>query len=177
MDVRILGEELIYEGRKITLKKLNLIVRGKKTFHEIIMFGKSVAVLPFIDDEDVILIRQFRGPLKGWILEIPAGRIEKGESPENACIRELEEEIGYKPNFLKLLGGGYLTPGYSNEYMYLFVAKNLEYVGQHLEEHEVIRMVKMPYKKLREMALFGEIKDIKTIMAVALYEIKKDKND
>ena len=80
MDVRILGEELIYEGRKITLKKLNLIVRGKKTFHEIIMFGKSVAVLPFIDDENVILIRQFRGPLKGWILEIPAGRIEKGES-------------------------------------------------------------------------------------------------
>lgn len=172
MDVQVLGEELIYKGRKVTLKKLDLIVRGKKTFHEIVVFGKSVAILPFIDDKNVILVRQFRGPLKEWIVEIPAGRIEKDESPEEACTRELEEEIGYKPKFLEFLGGGYLTPGYSDEYIYLFVAKNLEHVGQHLEEHEVIKTIKMPYERLKDMVLNGEIEDIKTMMAVVLYEIK-----
>ncbi len=172
-EVEILGEQPIYSGRKVSLKKLLLRIRGKETFHEVIDFGQSVAILPFISDGEVILIKQFRGPLRGWILEIPAGKIDEGEDPEDTCVRELIEEIGYRPNRLEKLASCYLSPGYSNELIHVFVARDLVYVGQKLEEHEAIHVVRMGYGELLRMVLDGNIVDAKTVIAVSLYELKK----
>ncbi len=174
-SVEILGEENIYRGRKINLSKLLLRIRGKDTFHEVIKFGESVAVLPFLDMDTVILIRQFRGPVGGWVYEIPAGKIERGEDPESTCIRELEEEIGYTPKKLEKLVSCYLSPGYSDERIHLYVAYNLQYVGQHLEEHEAIEVVKLGYGELLQMIQDGKITDAKTILAVLFFELMKRK--
>jgi len=170
--VEILGEEWIYRGRKVRLKKLFLRIRGSETFHEIIDFGESVAILPFKDDNTVLLERQFRGAIGGWILEIPAGRIEGGEKAEDAAKRELREEIGYVPGDLIFLGTYILTPGYSNERIHIFVARELRFVGQSLEEHEAIRTVELQYDSLLDMVLKGEIKDAKTVLAVLMYEAR-----
>jgi len=171
--VEILGEEEIYSGKKVTLRKLLLKIRGHDTFHEIIRFGESVAILPFITGSEVILIRQFRGAIGGWIIEIPAGRVEKGESPTETCIRELIEEIGYRPKSLEKLASCYLTPGYSDELIHLYVARDLEYVGQRLEEHEAIRLVRINYEDLLRDVLSGKINDAKTMLTVLFYEMRK----
>ncbi len=174
-DIEVLGEEWIYKGRKVRLKKLLLKIRGSKTFHEVIDFGESVAILPFKDDSTVLLERQFRGAVGGWLLEIPAGRIEGEESAEEAARRELREEIGYIPEELEYLGSFILTPGYSNEKIHIFVARQLRFVGQELEEHEAIRIVEMPYEKLLDMVMRGEISDAKTVLAVLMYETREMK--
>lgn len=171
--VIILGEEDIYLGRKVKLKKLHLNIREKATFHEIVVFGESVAILPFINGDEVIIIKQFRGPIGGWIYEIPAGRVEPGEELEDACIRELEEEIGYRPKKLEKLASCYLTPGYSDEKIHIFVAYDLEYVGHRLEETEAIETIKIKYRDLLEKVMKNEIEDAKTILAVLLYSTKK----
>lgn len=175
MEVEILDEIPIYMGKKVKLKRLNLVIRGSKTFHEIIDFGESVAILAFLDDKTVLLEKQFRGPLRDWLFEIPAGRIESNETPEDAARRELIEETGYSPMKLEYLGSFYLTPGYSNEKIHLFVARDLEYKGQKLEEHEAINIVKIPYEELLTKILLGEINDAKTALAVMLLEIKKSR--
>ena len=170
-DVQVLGEEWIYQGRKVKLKKLLLKIRGSKTFHEIVEFGESVAILPLKGDS-VILERQFRGAIGGWILEIPAGKVEKGEKAEDAAKRELIEEIGYEPGELRYLGTFILTPGYSDEKIHIFVARNLRYVGQRLEKHEAIKTMEVPYDRFLDMIMSGEIRDAKTVLATLLYESK-----
>lgn len=171
--IETLGEELVWAGRKIRLKKLKLKIRGSETFHEIVDFGESVAVLPFKDNETVILEKQFRGPIRGWLLEIPAGRVEPGEDINEAANRELMEEIGYSAEELIYLGSFVLSPGYSNERMHLLVARKLRYVGQNLEEHEAINVVEIPYRELLNMVVCGKIADAKTVLAVLIYETRK----
>ena len=173
MDVEIIGREIVYSGKKVVLEKLFLRIRGNTTFHEIVRFGQSVAVLPFIDDHNVILVRQFRGPIEGWILEVPAGRVDEGEEPDEACLRELEEETGYRASKLEKLASVYLSPGYSDEMIHLYVARELEYVGQHLEEHEALNVVTIRYNELIDMVHGGEIMDAKTALLVLLYEARR----
>ncbi|MCR8433387.1 MAG: NUDIX hydrolase [Candidatus Korarchaeota archaeon] len=171
--IETLGEELVWEGRKIRLKKLKLKIRGSETFHEIVDFGESVSILPFKDDKTVILEKQFRGPIRGWLLEIPAGRIRRGEEIKEAANRELREETGYVAGQFDYLGSFILTPGYSNEKIHLLVARELKYVGRELEEHEAIEVVEMPYRELLNMILCGKISDAKTVLAVLIYEMRK----
>lgn len=174
--MEILGEEMIYRGRKISLKKVFLKIRGKTTFHEVVLFGQAVAILPF-KGNNIVLLKQYRSPVGGWIYEIPAGKIEEGESPEETCVRELIEETGYKPNYLEKLISVYTTPGYSNEVLHIFLARDLKFVGQRLTDYEIIKTIEIPYTELLQKIRNGEIIDGKTIIAVLYYELFKRHKD
>ena len=117
-DVKILGEETIYHGKRVTLKKLYIKVNGKETFKEIVDFGEAVAILPILNEHpimeqtEIIVIKQYRPAVGKWIIEIPAGVVERGEKIEETAIRELIEETGYKPSRLEKLASIHPTPGY-----------------------------------------------------------------
>jgi ADP-ribose pyrophosphatase len=120
-----------------------------------------------IDKDKVILIRQFRFAINKEIWEIPAGMLRKGEKPEVGAKRELKEETGYEARKIKKIGEFYFTPGHSNEYMYLFLTRELKKGEQSLEKGEKIKEVKIFSKKeVLKMIKSRKIVDAKTILAL-----------
>lgn len=136
---------------------------------EIVEFPETCAVLPVTNDEKAILITQFRYPIKKELLEIPAGKIDSGEKPEDAAIRELQEEIKMRPNKLVKLGSFYLTPGYSTEKIHLFLGFDLEESSLPHDLGEEIKTIKLPLEDLKMMLYKGEIEDAKTAIALFYY--------
>jgi ADP-ribose pyrophosphatase len=138
-----------------------------KIKRDVVKFPKTVGILPLIGKDKIVLIRQFRFPINKEIWEIPAGKLEKGERPEIGAKRELKEETGYEAKNLKKIGGFYLAPGYSTEYMYLFLAQGLKKGEQNLDKGEKIKEVKIFSKKeVLEMIKTRKIVDAKTILAL-----------
>ncbi|MCS7099475.1 MAG: NUDIX hydrolase [Sulfolobales archaeon] len=130
-------------------------------------FGQSVAVVPLVGG-DVILIRQFRAPVSAWVLEIPAGRVDPGESPEEAARRELVEEVGYYPRKLAKLGSVYMSPGYSDEVLHVYLAEELEYVGSSPEPGELIEVVRVKLAEAVSAVLGAGVADAKTLLSLLL---------
>ena len=109
--------EEIFQGRAVKLR-VDTVEKpsGARTTREIVEHSNCIAVVVVDEDNKVILVRQFRKPVEEELLEIPAGGIEPGETPDQAACRELQEEIGFRPNTLEDLGGFYAAPGYCTEY-------------------------------------------------------------
>ena len=160
-------EEVIYRGRKFTLVKRARAVGGRVVWGEYLVHPGAVAVLAVAGGE-VLLVRQFRGAVGAWTLEIPAGTLEPGEDPAKAAVREMVEETGYKPLKLKPLIEFYPSPGVSNELIKIFFTDTLEYVGIQGRDpgEEDMEIVKLPPARALEMIDAGEIKDSKTIIAM-----------
>ncbi|HCB11097.1 MAG TPA: hypothetical protein DEO94_02930 [Cyanobacteria bacterium UBA11991] len=118
------------------------------------------------NDNKIILVKQFRYPLKRTILEVPAGKLEKDENPDDAAKRELEEETGYRAKNWKSLGYINTTPGICTEKLYLYFASDLEYVGDHPDKGEVLQCFEYGLDEIYKMIQDGEINDSKTICAV-----------
>jgi len=173
--ISIEGIERVYSGKRIDLLKVHIKVGEYRTFKEVIDFGEAVAILPIIDKNNVILIRQFRVPINRWIYEVPAGKVEEGETLEETAVRELIEETGYRPKHLKKLISIYPTPGYSNEIIHVFLAYDLEYVGAKPEKSEVIQVVSMSIESALETILKDDIVDGKTLITLLTYKLFKEK--
>lgn len=155
------------KGNVILFEVFEERIGKMKVKRDVVNFPKTVGVLPLVGKNKFILIKQFRFPIKKEIWEIPAGILEKGEKPEIGAKRELKEETGYEANELKKIGEIFLTPGYSTEYMYLFLAKGLKKGEQKLDEGEMIKEVKIFSKKeILKMIKNQEIVDGKTILAL-----------
>jgi len=138
-----------------------------KIKRDVVNFPKTVGILPLVGKNKIVLIKQFRFPIKKEIWEIPAGKLNKGEKPEIGAKRELKEETGYVAKELKKIGEFYLSPGYSTEYMYLFLAKGLKKGKQILDKGEKIEEVKIfSRKEILKMIKAGKILDAKTILAL-----------
>jgi ADP-ribose pyrophosphatase len=138
-----------------------------KIKRDVVKFPKTVGILPLIGKNKIVLIRQFRFPINKEIWEIPAGKLDRGEKPEIGAKRELKEETGYEAKELKKIGEFYLSPGYSTEYMYLFLAKGLKKGEQSLDKGEKIKEVKIFSKKeVLKMIKTRKIVDAKTILAL-----------
>ena len=165
---RVELEEELCRGRRVSLRRLR-VRHGETAFDaDKVSFGSSVVILPVLDDGRVLLIRQWRAAVGGWVIEAPAGRVEEGETPEHAALRELEEETGYRASRLEPLYAAYVTPGYSDEVQYAFIAYGLTPTRQSLEEDEIIRLAPMrPEEYLAHAS--GERLDLKTVALVALY--------
>ena len=120
-----------------------------------------------LDDEGrVLLVRQFRYPYEKVLTEIPAGKLEYGEDPEKAALRELREETGAVPGKFRSLGELYPSPGYCGEIIRLYLAQELTFGETALDEDEFLDVERMPFGELTELVLQGEIRDAKTIAAV-----------
>ncbi len=126
MRVEVKESRVIFTGGLLTLKLDRITIPGgREAEREYVVFGRSVLVVPITDDERVVLVNQYRHPTGGFILELPAGKVEEQEAPESAAARELIEETGYRAGNLLKFGEFYLAPGYSTELMTGFLATGL----------------------------------------------------
>ncbi len=157
----------IYNGKIIDVNVHTVeLPNGRKSSREIVNHSGGVAIIAYKDKDTILLVEQFRKPIEKVILELPAGKIEKGEDIELCGIRELEEETGYKAKEFSYLGKMVTSPGFCNEYIYIYKAENL-YKGKDnlADEDEFINVREMKIEKIKEMIKSGEIIDAKTISA------------
>lgn len=165
--VRAIASAKIYSGG-ITLRREIFALAGKVIDKEIVEHPDSVGIV-VVSGRDVILVTQYRRAAGSTLLEIPAGTIEKGETPRQAAIREMAEEIGYSGKLEPLLKW-YLAPGYSTELMHVFVATNLRKITRGpLDDDENIRIRKVKLGAAIKKCLSGEIQDSKTVAALLAY--------
>jgi ADP-ribose pyrophosphatase len=139
---------------------------GRITDLDIVHHPGASAVVPFTDDGEVLLIRQYRHAAGGTILEVPAGKLDPGDTPESCAVRELEEEAGSLAGRLQKLGWIFTTPGFTDEVIHLFAAFELEAVPTRHEDDEVIEVVKMPLTDAIESVWRGELNDAKSALAL-----------
>lgn len=167
-EEKTLNSEIVYDGKVITVIKDDVeVADGHKSFREVIIHSGGVVIVALKDEQTVLLVKQYRYPLKEVVYELPAGKLEVGENPDEACKRELEEETGYIAKRWKSLGYINTTPGICTEKLYLYLATDLEFVGEHPDEGEIIKCYECGLGKTFEMIQNGEINDAKTICALS----------
>src|SRR5262249_22746058 len=155
-----ISSELIYDGRIVHLYVDTVqLPNGKTAKREVIRHIGAVALVPFDADGNIIMVRQYRHPLGRILLEIPAGILNPNEDPDVCAARELQEETGYKPGKLDRLGGIYLAPGYSSEYIHLYVATQLIESRLDMDEDEFLELVRLPMTEALNRIGTGEIAD------------------
>ena len=162
----------IYEGKILSLSVYDITLNGRKVKREVVEHRGAAAILAF-EGKKVILVKQHRFPL-GYVLEIPAGTLDKGEKPRACALREIQEETGYKAKNMTHFLTYYPSVGYNTEAIHCFVATDLTKVGDlKLDYDEVMSVVKMDFTKLLGMIKAGKIIDSKTICAALTYAAKK----
>ena len=162
----------IYDGKYVHLDVYNMTIRGRKVRREIVKHPGAAAILAFDEKDKIILVRQHRFP-RGYVLEIPAGTLEKGEAPKRCALREIQEETGYKAKRMTHLITYYPSVGYNTEAIHCFVASGLTSGKMNLDTDESITVKKMDLSRLIKMIKSGKIIDSKTICAVMVYAAKK----
>ena len=163
----------IYEGKILGLSVYDGIIEGRKVKREMIEHRGAAAMLAFDEDNKVILVKQHRFP-HGYVLEIPAGTLEKNEDPMKCAYRELEEETGYRAKKMSPLITYYPSIGYNTEAIHCYVAAGLRKISDlDLDDDEILSVVKISLKRLLGMIKSGKIQDSKTICAVLTYAAKK----
>jgi ADP-ribose pyrophosphatase len=163
----------IYEGKILSLSVYDGKIEGRKVRREVIEHRGAAAMLAFDEDNKVILVKQNRFP-HGYVLEIPAGTLEKKEEPIKCAFRELEEETGYTAKKMTPLITYYPSIGYNAEIIHCFLASGLKKTSDlKLDDDEILSVVKMDLKKVLSMIKTGKIQDSKTICAVLTYAAKK----
>ncbi|AEM37958.1 NUDIX hydrolase [Pyrolobus fumarii 1A] len=168
MEVKVLGERTTCKGIRYSLKALTIEVDGRRFEREVLTHPGAVAILPFLDGDTVVLLRQWRPGCQCWLIEVPAGTMEPGETPDETARRELEEETGYTAERLYKVGEIYPTPGTSTEAIHLYIAEGLKEGKAHPEEDELIEVIRVPLRKAVEMVVNGEIRDAKTVALLLL---------
>ena len=159
--------EQIYQGTVIGLRVDTVVLpSGRMSKREIVEHRGSVTVVPVDDLGNVVLVRQYRKAIDKWLLEVPAGGLDDGETPINAAARELQEETGYRAATLEHLCTFYTTPGFCTEMMHAFLATCLVSGDARPEEDENIEIVHLPVETVLEMISRGEFQDAKTIAAI-----------
>jgi len=133
---------------------------------DIVQHPGAAAIVPFASESEVLLIRQYRHATGGTILEVPAGKIDPGETPAQTAARELEEEIGQRAGRLEELGWIWTTPGFANEKIYLFAAFELSATASRPEDDELIEVVPTALDEALEWIWRGELTDAKSAMAL-----------
>ena len=168
MKPETLSSESIYKGKIFDIS-IDTIREGDLQYdREIVVHKGSAVILPVFADKTVALVRQYRHATRQSLLEIPAGTLEKGESPEVGAARELEEEIGVRAEKLEKLTEFYVSPGFLTEKMFVFLATGLTETQQNLEEDENLTVERHSFQQLYEMIKNGEILDAKTIVSSLL---------
>ena len=164
---KTLSQKTIYEGRIITVHVDDIeLLDGKKSKREVVEHSGGVCVAALTEDKKLKFVRQYRYPYKRELLELPAGKLEKGEDPMKAGIRELEEECGVVADKVISMGQVYPTVAYCSEIIHLFLATGLHETKQHLDDGEFLDVEEIELSKAVQMVMDGEISDSKTVALV-----------
>jgi len=150
---------------RVTTERVTL-PNGQLLELDIVRHPGAAAIVPFLSDREILLIRQYRHAAGGTIYEVPAGKIDAGENPEQCAVRELEEETGRRAGRLESLGWIFTTPGFCDEIIHLFAAFELENVPPRPEDDEVIELIPMPIEQALELVWGGQINDAKSALAL-----------
>jgi len=170
---KLLRSRKIYDGRVLRLKLDEVkLSSGELIQRENIKHPGAVAIIAFKDQHSIIMTRQLRHSVGRWLLEIPAGTLEKNESLRRCAERELVEETGFEAGGMMKLFSCYMAPGYSNELIHEFVATDLTFVGQHTESDEFVKTLTMDIREAPSKITQGIIRDAKTICGL-LYVLKR----
>lgn len=165
-------DEPVYVGRSIRVFRETVpLPNGREVVLDIVRHPGAAAVVPFLGDDEVLLIRQLRHAAGGTIWEVPAGKLD-GDSPEACAARELEEEAGQRAGRLESLGAIWTTPGFTDERIHLFSAHDLTPVPQRLGPDEIIELVPMALGDALELVWSGELCDAKSALAL-LYAARR----
>jgi ADP-ribose pyrophosphatase len=171
-DEKIIATDILYMGDLVDLHVLTIeLPDGARVKREVVQHPGAVAIVPLVrrgDAWEVLLVRQFRTAANRPMLEIPAGTLEPGEAPDLAAIRELQEETGHKPGKLDSLGGEYTAPGYTTEFIHLYLATNLTESRLTGDADEFIEIVRLPLDEAVRRVVAGEIQDGKTMAGLLL---------
>lgn len=168
LSEKTLSSKRIYEGKIINVRLDRVhLPDGKEGCREVVELGGAVAIVPLQGDE-VFFVKQYRTPVEKILLEIPAGRLEPGEKPEECAQRELAEEIGFGPSRLQQLAFFYSSPGFSNETLYLYLAQGLVYQPAPKDAGEFLQVESMPFSEALAKISRGEIEDGKTITGLLM---------
>ncbi|CVK17555.1 NUDIX hydrolase [Sporomusa sphaeroides] len=159
----------LFEGKIINLRQDEVMLpNGRTVTREVVEHPGAVAVVPITKTGQVVLVRQFRHPVGRIILEVPAGKLDRNEKPEDCALRELAEETGFVANKLHKLTSMYTTPGFSNEVIHLYLAEDLVESDQRPDEDEFIKTEQYTPEQIRQMIRSGEICDAKSLVALCL---------
>ena len=162
-----------YKGKNINIALYETKLNGTRISQEIVEQGNVVAILAIDDDDEAILVNEFRYPV-GYVLEIPAGTVDKGETPLKCAKRELLEETGYKAKRIEHLIRFFPKLGYNTQIIDCYVATELEKISEpNLDEDELITVKKIKFRKLLNMINNGKIYGSYTICAVMIYAARK----
>lgn len=179
-EEKTLSEKSVYDGKFIKVSKYDVeIATGQKRFREVVKHPGGVVVVAQKDKNTILMVKQYRYPIKQVMLELPAGRLEPKENPDEAIKRELEEETGHVAKTWKSLGYIYTTPGICDEKLYLYYATDLEFKKQKPDEGEIIEFYEYKLEDVFLKIEKGEINDAKTICALTragkyLFDLPRD---
>ena len=164
-----LASDSIFKGALLDVYRDTVeLPNGKQATREYIKHPGAVAVVPFTAEGNILLVRQFRYPTGCELLEVPAGKLDPGETPDACAMRELAEETGFRPGKLKHLASIHTTPGFSNEVIHLYRAEQLVPSAETPDEDEFLQLESYAPATLHEMISSGAITDAKTIAALLL---------
>ncbi|HEU4875012.1 MAG TPA: NUDIX hydrolase [Pyrinomonadaceae bacterium] len=165
---KIENSQKVFEGRVVSVT-VDTVSEGELTYQrEVVHHNGSAVIVPVFDDGTVALVRQYRHPAVRYLLEVPAGTLAKGERPELGAARELKEELGLVAARLEKLSEFFVSPGFCEEKMWVYLATELSEGEQALEDDEIIDVVRLPIADALEMITSGEIEDAKTIIGLML---------
>lgn len=158
----------VFQGRIFNVT-VDTVREGPTSYQrEVVHHPGSAVIIPIYDDGAVGLVRQYRHPAVRYLLEAPAGTLAKGEAPEIGAARELEEELGVVAARMEKLIEFFVSPGFCEEKMWLYLATDLTATRQRLEDDEIVEIVRLPMSQALEMITDGEIEDAKTIIGLML---------
>lgn len=168
-DEKTIESEYIYRGKIINLRKDKIEqFDGSHHYREIVEHNGGVGIVAIDKENRIILVSQFRKPFDEVLVEIPAGKLEKGEDPYDCAVRELEEETGFIPLKLELMTVMYTSPGFSNEKLYIYFCNSMAKGEINFDEGENIISQHMNYDEALQKVCSGEIKDAKTAVGILM---------
>ena len=166
----LVSSRIIYSGKVLTLRVDEVVnAAGQVSVREVVEHNGAVAVVALNAEGEVLLVKQHRYAAGRSLLEIPAGGIDPGETPEQTVLREMQEETGFLPGNILRLGGFYSAPGFSNEYLHIFLAEDLLPARLFAEDTQEISLVKVPLSNIPRLINCGEIEDAKTVAGLLMY--------
>mgnify|MGYP000001742710 CR=1 FL=1 len=167
LEEKTVGSEVVYEGVIFTITHdTALLENGNTAYRDVLWHHGGVCVIPVTDDNEIFLVKQFRYPFGAATREVPAGKLEKGESHEICGRRELLEETGYTCSEYIYMGEMLPTPAYNSEVTHMYLAKGLTFSKQQLDEDEFLDVEKIPLKEAIKQVMDGKIRDGKTQLAI-----------
>jgi ADP-ribose pyrophosphatase len=158
----------VFSGRVFDVTVDTVREADRTYIREVVHHPGSAVILPAFDDDTVGFVRQYRHPAVKYLLELPAGTLNDGERPEVGAARELEEELGMVAGRLEKLAEFFVSPGFCEEKMWIYLATDLVPTAQKLEDDELIEIVRLPIERALQMISDGEIEDAKTIIGLLL---------